>query len=372
MINQLLKRSKEVFYDCLLPNNCLVAAPVHMPYYPLNASNYLRCWPGRDLGFSITGAQHLGIDAYSQVLSWIWDRAENFQKAESKSLEGLLIKSYYTHGRMAEGEFQPDQNATLLWAIHEYSKVKELGDLEKKVLEKATKGLVNAWGKGYFKRVNQDLWEEVITHPRFRNNHTYTLAACAAGLELSNRLVPNKKAEDISKKMKELINEDAYDEDAGYFVSRFGGGIIESDKRLDASMLGLVWPFEIIEPSDKRMTNTISAIENELVDDHGVRRYKQDLYEGELEGVHILYRMGAGAWPLLTFCMSIVQSKMGNKDKAEKYFRMVLDQVGEDLLIPEQFFAKKDPRVGVNPLLWSHMMFVHAAKELGYIENEIY
>jgi len=314
----------------------------------------------------------LGIDVYPRALSWIWERAENFQKAENKELEGLLIQSYHPNGRMADGAFQPDQNATLIWAISEYSKIKDLSDLEKKVMEKATKGLVNAWGKGYFKRPNQDLWEEVFVHSRFKNNHTYTLASCAAALELSNKLIPNEKAKEISKEMKKLIEKNAYNEEKGYFISRFGGGIIESDKRIDASMLGLIWPFEIIKPSDTRMVSTVKAIEDQLVDDRGVRRYPSDLYEGEFEEVHMYYRMGAGAWPLLTFWMSIVQSKMGNKDKAEKYFSMVLGQLDDELLIPEQLFSKEDPRIGVKPLLWSHMMFVHAAKELGYIENEIF
>ncbi len=52
----------------------------------------------------------------------------------------------------------------------------------------------------------------------------------------------------------------------------------------------------------------------------------------------------------------------------------VLDQLLRipEQAIPEQFFPKDDPREGVKPLLWSHMMFVHAAKELGYIENELF
>ena len=372
MINKLLKKSEEVFHDCLLPNGCLVAAPTQMPYYPSMASNYFRSWPGRDLGYCVTGALHLGIDAYPQVLSWIWERAENFQKAENKELEGLLIKSYHPNGRMAEGAFQPDQNATLIWAISKYSEGRELSDLETKVMNKATEGLVKAWKRSFFKRPNQDLWEEVFVHSRFKNNHTYTLAACSAALELSHKRIPNEKGIKVSKEMRAQIEKDAYDEEKGYFTSRFGGGVIESDKRIDASMLGLVWPFEIIDPSDERMRSTVRVIEEELVGELGVHRYPLDMYEGEFEEVHMYYKMGAGAWPILNFWMSIVQSKMGNKEKADKYFRMVLDNLDDDLLIPEQLFPKKDPRIGVKPLLWSHMMFVHAAKELGYVENNLF
>jgi GH15 family glucan-1,4-alpha-glucosidase len=165
--------------------------------------------------------------------------------------------------------------------------------------------------------------------------------------------------------MKVLIG-NAYDEKSGYFLRRFGGRV-EGDKNIDASLLALVWPFEILKPNDKRIINTITAIENNIMDEKGVYRYQFDEYEGEIENTDLHYKMGAGAWPLLTFWMSIVQSKIGNKKKAEEYFWLVINQLEEDLLIPEQMFPKGDPRVGVKPLLWSHAMFIHAAVELGYI-----
>lgn len=370
-INQLLKKSEEIFFDCLLPNNCLVAAPTHMPYYPLHAKSYMYCWPGRDLGYCLTGALHLGTDIYEQTIGWIWERAEDFQKAFHEERIGLLIKSYYPNGRIREKEFQADQNGTLLWSIYEHSKIKDLSDVEKKVLKKATKGLIRVWGEGCFDTVVQDLWEEKYVYPQFKDNLTYTLAACSAGLKCSNKLYKNKKASTIAKEMKKLILEGAYSEEEGYFVNRFGGPVHSNDV-LDASMLALVWPFEILEPDDKRIISTVEAIEEKLVTKEGIHRYMYDAYEGEVESGNVMYKLGAGAWPLLNFWMSIVQSKMGHKKKAEKYFWMVLEQLDKDLLIPEQLFEIGDPRVGVKPLLWSHMMFVHAAKELGYIENEIF
>jgi len=342
-----------------------------MPYYPVHAKSYMYSWPGRDLGYSITGALHLGIDVYDETLGWIWERVEDFQRADVKEREGLIVKSYYPNGRIKEKEFQPDQNGTLLWAIHEHSRVKKLSDLEEAVLKKATKGLLNSWGDGIFKAVNQELWEEKFVYPQFEDNFTYTLAACSAGLKFSDKLIPNKKAKEAAKEMENLIDKGAYDKEKGFFVSRFGGAV-ESDNVLDASMLGLVWPFEIMKPDDKRVINTVRAIEEKLVDKKGIHRYQFDTYEGEIEKGSIQYKLGSGAWPLLNFWMSIVQSKMGHKKKAEKYFKLVLDQLDDDLLIPEQLFNVGDPRVGIKPLLWSHMMFVHAAKELGYIENEIF
>lgn len=365
-IEKIIKKTKGVFDDCLLPNGCLVAAPSHMSYYSSRAKSYLYCWPGRDLGFNVTAGLHIDKNIFNEVLSWTWDRAENYQKSLEKWKEGLLFRSYHPNGRLRENHFQPDQVGTLLWAIYEYSKRGQLPVVAKKMIKKSTKGLINAWDKNHFSLFAEDLWEERITHPRFKNNLTYSLAACIAGLEASDKIISNKKARETATQMRSLIEREAYDKKSGYFLRRFGG-TVQGDKNIDASLLALIWPFRIMKAKDKRMIKTVKAIERNLTDSRGVYRYQFDQYEGEIEDTDLHYRMGAGTWPLLTFWMSIIQSKMGNRKKAEKYFWLVLDQIDDDLLMPEQIFPKDDSRIGVKPLLWSHAMFVHAAVELGYI-----
>lgn len=358
-IEKLTEKSKEVFSDCLLPNGCLVAAPSHMPYYPRYAKSYLYCWPGRDLGYNISAALILGIDAFDKVLTWIWERAEGFSK------NGLLYKTYHPNGLKFETGLQADQTGTLIWAIGEYSKVHKLSDLHLKILKKSAEGLSKIWQKDHFKVPIEDLWEERISHPRFRSNLTYSLAACSAGLMIASEILANKIYKDKAEQMKYQIDKKAYDNNQGFFVRRFGR-FIPNDLNLDVSVLALLWPFEIVKSNDPQIISTIEKIEQNLVDEHGVHRYQFDEYEGELaDTIHLKH--GGGSWPICTSWLSIVLSKMGHKKKAEKYFTLVIDRVGPDLLIPEQFFDKKDPRIGVKPLLWSHMMFVHAAKELEYI-----
>jgi len=365
-IDKLVEKTKEVFRDCLLPNNCLVAAPTQMPYYPSQSKSYLYCWPGRDLGFNVTAGLHIGIDVFDDILRWIWERAEDYQEPLAKWKEGLLFRSYHPNGRIRENSFQPDQTGTLLWAIYEYGKENELSSLAEKIAKKSTSGLIRMWEGKQFKIPTEDPWEERIAHPRFENNLTYSLASCAAGLKKADKIVSNSKARKVAEQMESLVEKEAYDKEVGYFLRRFGG-TVNGDRNIDASLLALVWPFEIIKANDSRMINTVKAIEDNITDDKGVYRYQFDEYEGEIEDMDLHYKMGAGAWPLLTFWMSIIQSKMGNREKAEKYFWLVLDRI-DDLLIPEQIFSKGDPRIGVKPLLWSHAMFIHAAVELGYIE----
>jgi GH15 family glucan-1,4-alpha-glucosidase len=111
----------------------------------------------------------------------------------------------------------------------------------------------------------------------------------------------------------------------------------------------------------------VLEIEEKLVSSHGVHRYPDDRYKGAPDGDHEHKNEQAGAWPILTFWLSIAMSKLGKKDKARKYFDLVVDLVDEDGMIPEQFFCcERAPWLGVKPLVWSQAMFVLAAKELGY------
>jgi GH15 family glucan-1,4-alpha-glucosidase len=61
--------------------------------------------------------------------------------------------------------------------------------------------------------------------------------------------------------------------------------------------------------------------------------------------------------------MSIYYS-CGEKDNARKFFDLPLGRI--DKYIPEQIFEDKS-RPSISPLLWSHAMFVIAAKFLGYL-----
>ncbi len=56
----------------------------------------------------------------------------------------------------------------------------------------------------------------------------------------------------------------------GFFVRSYGKLI---DKGIDASMLGIVYPFEIYETNDPRVISTVNEIEKRLVINGGVHRY---------------------------------------------------------------------------------------------------
>ena len=114
---------------------------------------------------------------------------------------------------------------------------------------------------------------------------------------------------------------------------------------------------------DQKIISTVKEIEKRLIVNGGVHRYEFDEYDGWMyEEMH--RKKGAGAWPLLNFWLSIYYSLKCDRNRAEAYYRWVIDRVNK--YIPEQIFDN-DIQVSICPLVWSHTMFIIASMHLGYI-----
>lgn len=353
-IDRLVEVSVRVYHDCLLPNGCLVAAPSQMPYYPRDAKSYLYCWPGRDLGFAVAGMETLGYNVREPLLGWILDKAEGFRET------GLIYEEYHPNGPRKGPEWQPDQAGTLLWAL---CRSPQPGEVERRVVQLAADGLVRHWTGRSFDRRHRDLWERRFASPRHGSNLTYTLAACARGLLLAAETYARDEWGDVGTQMADRIRA-SVDPDSGRYLRRFGMPAIDSNP--DASLIGLAWPFDIVDDDD-RLDRTIAAVERDLLRDNGLYRYIFDGYDGEVEEAGAELRQGAGAWPLLTFWFAIVLYRRGRRDDAERVFRIGLASADVHGHLAEQRFLAGDDRTGVSPLLWSHMMFVLAAAEIGLL-----
>lgn len=352
-INRLLKNSVKVINDCVLENGAIVAANTDKDYYPREAANYRYVWP-RDASFVCVSAKYLNLAIQEKFLDWLVVKPEDFKK------EKLLFANYSTNGRIASlgAQFEPDQMGTVLWMIYFYYQNELKKALKYKGLIKwLADGLCATWNKTYFLPNTLDLWEDGYrkTSSVMENNFTYSLAACARGLLCAHHILPNKYWEGVAKQMIKEIDE-AYSFTDKYFFRNCGK---ICDKNIDASLLGLVYPFEIIKPDDERMRNTVEKIEQYLVVDGGVHRFQFDYFDAEGTGWE-----GGGAWPVLNFWLAIYWLLANNRQKALAYYEWVLNKVDEYL--PEQIFP--DFRKSISPLAWSHAMFVIASYYLGFIK----
>ena len=354
-IAALLATSHEVIRDAVLDNGAIVAANTDKQYYPREAANYRYVWP-RDACFTVLAAELLGIPAADGFFRWLETKPEDFQK------DKLLFSNYSTNGRIGSmgRMFQPDQMGTVLWTIHRFCN----GDAAKagpykKLIELTCEGLVGAWNKTFFLPNTVDLWEDGFrqTSSRVENNFTYSIAACSRGLSCAHELFPNKPWKQAADQMRKKVLE-AYDKSRGCFLRNHG---IIDDPNVDASLLGLAWPFEIVEAEDDRMRSTIEVIERVLMDNGGIHRFQFDYFDSEGTAWE-----GGGTWPVLNCWMAIVLQRAGDHEHAMDFFNWVVDRSGT--YIPEQVF--RDYRVGISPLVWSHAMFVLAAKELGYPKED--
>jgi len=353
-IKKIIDKSKEIFSDVSLENGAIVAANSDKNYYPKGAKDYHYVWP-RDAAYICVAAQMARInDIQEPFFTWLEDRPEDFKK------EGKLFANYSANGRIKVRQFQPDQAGSMLWAIHEFYKDKP-SDCQKQeaLIRRLADGLTNNWKGKYFFSNTTDLWEEGgrKTSTKMENNHTYSLAACARGLMYADDMITGDKWKEAAEQMIERINA-AYLEKEKYFVRNHGK---IDDLNMDASLLGLVYPFNIIKADDERMVNTMKVMEKAIAPGGGVHRYQFDYYDGEGTA-----QEGGGAWPILNFWMSIYWSIKGDKTKANNYYDWVVERVEDDYLIPEQIF--EDFRKGIKPLAWSHAMFIIASKYLGKLK----
>ncbi len=353
-INRILEISKQVISDCCMENGGIVAANSTKGYFPVAAKDYFYVWP-RDASFVCIASDIIGINNIQEgFFNWCSSCAEGFNET------GLFYEKYYPNGLKASFNFQPDQTGIFLHALVHYCKYNPIKINQFKNLTRlAANGICNTWAKDHFKVVTNDLWEERFCYPDLRENFTYSLAACIRGLRSACELFPNELWKDVAEEMKLQLDNHF----SGYFIRSFGK---LPDRRIDASALGLVYPFAIYEANDPRIMASINKIEKKLVVDGGVYRYEHDEYDGWIyEGHH--RNKGAGTWPVLNFWLSIYYSIRGDSESAQKYYYWVLDRIPLNGFIPEQLFDNTI-QVSVSPLLWSHAMFILASGHLGFIK----
>jgi len=351
-IKRLIESSTQVLNDCMMPGGGIVAANTRKSYYPRNAKNYMFVWP-RDGAFACQASELLNLNISERFFSWCIS-------AEGWPTTGLFYKKYFLNGRKAAPQFQPDQSGSVLYIASQLWNDGAITNttLINKLVNNTADGICKHWNHSHFKLVTQDLWEERLCFPDIEEFFTYSLAACIAGLREACKIMSKPKWEKTAYSMENVLLQTP-----GEHFGRSYGKL--EDARIDASLLGLVYPYNVVAPDNPRFIRTMEMIEQCIVKNNGVYRYEHDEYDGWVYNKETNRKKGAGYWPLLNFWMSIVQLKMGNREKAETYYFKVLDDV-KSHLIPEQIF-NNDIQVAVSPLGWSHSMFLLASKELGYL-----
>ena len=348
---------------------------------------YAYCWP-RDAVFITKAMDILNMNK----------EAEKFYKVfckKTQSKNGMWEQRFYTDGKLAPcWGYQVDETASVVFGTYqhyEYTKnekfLKEnLAMCEKAVdfLKRYLKDWLNLEGKedadkdivkeeleqeyndptkGHKYHVSYDLWEMC------EGIHLYSLSSIYAAFESilkiykvlgkdisefeNNRL----KEEKIEKNKKELekllveikkyINDNLYDEVKKSYVRN------PEDKKMDISILGSVYPFNVFKPKEKKIQNTVERINLSL------RTYTGGYQRFEFDN----YRNG-NPWPIANLWMTLYYIEAGEKKKAKETFDFVVKTCGKHYFLGEQInnsLLKPDWALGLG---WSHAMFIIVLEKL--------
>jgi len=345
----------------LLTNNTTggISAAVEIDENRTKCGRYSYCWP-RDAIFITNALDILKMEK----------ETEKFYKTfckNTQSKSGRWEQRFYTDGNLAPcWGYQIDETASVIYGVYNHyehtNNLKFLKDTLR-MCENATKYL-----KKYIENLLDGKEEEYKSYDLWEENegiHTYSLCAIFASFEVmlkiyeklkpefeTNRLKLEKiaKEELILRKMlvqiKEYILKNLYDNNKKTFIRN-------KDGKIDISLLGLVTPFKLFSPKEKKILNTIEKMDLSIrTYTGGYLRYEGDNY------------VGGNPWVIANLWMANYYIAAGNKKKARECFEFVVKTATQHGYLPEQVDNQTMQAKWVIGLGWSHAMFIDVLNKL--------
>ena len=247
--------------------------------------------------------------------------------------------------------FQLDGPGIWLWSLAHHARAG--GSLSEAHLGAAT--LAGRYLARVWSTPSNDAWEEFPDRL-----HTSTAAAVLAGLRALSEVAPevtDPAVGDARGALERLLVERV-----GAYTKWQGSDAV------DASLLWIVAPYELVTPDHPAFAATLGRVEAELVAPNGgVFRYAADTY------------YGGGEWLLLTAALGRVLLRRGgpgDRERAERCAAWIEAQAAPDGGLPEQVaqHALHPDRIdewrrrwgeSACPLLWSHAAYLALCVELG-------
>ncbi|MCG9969193.1 glycoside hydrolase family 15 protein [Pelotomaculum terephthalicicum JT] len=351
-----------------------IAAPEFDPYYLL-CGGYGYCWP-RDSVFIAAAFDEAG---YHDIAAHFYKFAGAVQEKA-----GDWQQRYFTDGLAAPtwGK-QIDQAGSVLWGYgHHYSLTRDNHFLEQtwSSLAAGADYLAENLEANGLPSPSFDLWEDE------HSQGTYSAAAVYGGLKAASEIAIIKGERETARRwhmaaaaVKEGILKHQWSDRHHSFIRGINRRVCQDsyhhaahegkfsytqtdpaglyptywvgeDERLDAALLGLAFPFGVLDAKDEKMQATVRAIEERLWnrDVGGLRRYEGDSYRG------------GNPWLVTTFWLAIYYCMRGDRHRAKTLYRWCLEQANRHLLLPEQADKNRGGPAWVMPLNWSHAMLVLA------------
>ncbi len=301
--------------------------------------------------------------------------------AGALSEEGYLYQHYNPDGSLASNwhpwlvngkavlPIQEDSTALILWALwihYENSKnIEFIRPLYDKLIKKSADFMAsNRDPDTKLPIPSYDLWEE-----RF-GVHTYTVAAVIAGLRAAANFARlfldaslAEKYEKTSEEIKVGLTKHLYHNGLKRYARsgyRKGAGY-ELDEVIDVSLSALV-TLGVLSPKDKRMTETMEAIHQQLwlaTPVEGCARYRNDVYYRPDDSPEDI---PGNPWFISTLWLAeyyiIRAENLQELQKAVPYLEWCAKNALPSGVFAEQVHPVNGSPLSVSPLTWSHSSFV--------------
>ena len=386
-IQEIYKRSILLFPLLCNPETGGMVASSEIDENFSKCGRYAYCWP-RDAVFITKALDILKMEKETEKFYKVFCKS-------TQSKDGMWEQRFFTDGRLAPcWGYQIDETASVVYGVYEhYNQTKSEKFLKEnlhmcekavdflkkyikdwinieattekkdKVQEEIEKEYQEKIDTGHKYHVSYDLWE------MNEGVHLYSLASIYAafgcminiykvlGKNISdfdnNRLKQEKATKEVSnlenlqEQLKKYIQDNLYDDNKKSYVRN------TEDRKMDISILGAVYPFNVFGAKENKIKNTIERM-NLTIRTYtgGYQRFEQDHY------------MNGNPWPIANLWMTMYYLQSGEKRKAKETFDFVVKTAGKHYLLGEQVDNSTLKPNWVLGLGWSHAMFIIALEKL--------
>lgn len=269
-------------------------------------------------------------------------------EAELDWLPGFEGSSPVRVGNAASNQFQLDVYGEVLDSLHEGAVAgvpfsEDAWQLQQALLE----FLESNW-----REPDEGIWE--VRGPRRQFTHSKVMAWVAADRAVhAVEELGWEGPSDRWRASREEIRKDVLTnglDDRGRFVQHYGS------KELDASLL-MIPLVGFLPATDERVVNTVRGIEEELMVDGFVLRYRT---REDLDGLP----PGEGVFLMTTFWLADVLALMGRVDEARGIFERLLAVRNDVGLLAEEYDPSSGRLLGNFPQAFSHTALINTALAL--------
>jgi GH15 family glucan-1,4-alpha-glucosidase len=315
----------------------------------------------RDVAFVVMALLAAGRDEPARkALRWL---------VRAQSPEGLWLHRHWTSGALAPswGLHQIDETGSALVAFEVAWRTLEDATLDDELWPAARRGADFLVGfrdpATGLTLPSVDLWEERV------GEHAYSAAAAAAGLSAAASMAERHDPRlaggyaRAAAALRDAIELRLWDPERGRYRRSIPGppsasmypnrrqlAVEHDDDTVDVSLLGLAWPFAVVDPAGARMRATAAAVERELgLPDGGLRRYSGDTYAG------------GNSWTVAVLWLGLWYRLVGDERGHRRCLDYAVKAQTSVGLLPEQVAQDGKP-AWVVPLAWSHAMLALAVR----------